>query len=303
MRSNDSSPAASIRHPATPDGLITMLLDFTKMHGLGNDFVIIDMITQTAPLKPDVIARMADRHTGIGFDQLLLVEPPTIPDADFRYRIFNADGSEAEQCGNGARCFARFVHDRGLTVKPVITLETNTGRVECRLRENGQVEVDMGEPVFDPAALPCVADEQCAIDGDTAQVRIGDACYALALVSMGNPHAVLFCDDLFAVPVTELGPAIQNLAAFPEGVNVGFCQVIDRGFLRLRVYERGAGETRACGSGACAAVAAAQRRGLVDERVKVSLPGGKLRLSWRGPGHRIRMLGPAAAVFEGRIEL
>ncbi len=292
-----------MHHPTAPDGNETMQLDFTKMHGLGNDFVIIDLITQTATLKPEAIARMADRHTGIGFDQLLVVEPPTIPDADFRYRIFNADGSEAEQCGNGARCFARFVRDRGLTVKSVITLETNTGRVECRLRENGQVEVDMGEPVFDPSALPCVATEQCVLDGDSARVQIDNESFDLALVSMGNPHAVLICEDIFAAPVTELGPRIQQLSAFPQGVNVGFCQVIDRGFLRLRVYERGAGETRACGSGACAAVAAAQRRGLVDERVKVSLPGGKLRLSWQGPGSRIRMLGPAAAVFEGRIEL
>ncbi|TVS18467.1 MAG: diaminopimelate epimerase [Gammaproteobacteria bacterium] len=279
-----------------------MLLEFTKMHGLGNDFVVIDLVTQSATLSADDIARMADRHTGVGFDQMLVVEPPTDPEADFRYRIFNADGSEAEQCGNGARCFTRFVHDRKLTMKPVITLQTNTGLIECRLRENGQVDVDMGEPCFEPAALPCIATEQCLLNGDTAQLQIGDTSLEFALVSMGNPHAILFCEDIFAVPVTELGPAIQALSAFPEGVNVGFCQLIDRGFLRLRVFERGAGETRACGSGACAAVAAARRRGWVDERVKVSLPGGKLRLSWQGPGHHIRMLGDAVAVFEGRIE-
>ena len=280
-----------------------MQVEFTKMHGLGNDFVLIDLITQHLSLRPEDIAAMADRHTGIGFDQLLLVEPPEIPDADFRYRIFNANGSEAQQCGNGARCFTRFVHDRRLTVKPVITLQTNSGVITSRMQENGQVEVDMGEPVFDPAALPCVADDQTHIDGDCAIVRHDGQDLELALVSMGNPHAVLFCDDIFTVDVATIGPAVQALAAFPEGVNVGFCQVLDRGFIRVRVFERGAGETRACGSGACAAVAAAWQRGLVDDRVKVSLAGGKLRLSWQGPGHHIRMTGPVCTVFEGRIDL
>lgn len=280
-----------------------MQLEFTKMHGLGNDFVLIDLITQNATLTPGDIARLGDRHTGIGFDQMLVVEPPTEPDADFRYRIFNGDGSEAEQCGNGARCFTRFVHDRKLTMKPEITLQTNTGTIRCLLRENGQVEVAMGEPDFDPASLPCLDTETCRLDRDGARVEVDGHHLSLALVSMGNPHAVLFCEDIFTVEVERLGPAIQALDAFPRGVNVGFCQVIDRGFLRLRVYERGAGETRACGSGACAAMAAARQRDLVDERVKISLPGGKLRLSWPGPGQPIKMLGPATVVFEGRIEL
>lgn len=280
-----------------------MQLEFTKMHGLGNDFVIIDLITQNAMLTAADIARLGDRHTGIGFDQLLVVEPPEIPEADFRYRIFNADGSEAEQCGNGARCFTRFVHDRKLTVKSEVTLQTNTGTLVCHLQENGQVEVDMGEPSFDPAKLPCLNSAECAIDGDMARILLDDQTLELALVSMGNPHAILFVDDIFKAAVEQIGPAVQALSAFPNGVNVGFCQVVDRGFLRLRVFERGAGETRACGSGACAAAAAARHRELVDERVKVSLPGGKLRLSWQGPDHHIMMLGPAAVVFEGRIEL
>ncbi len=280
-----------------------MQLEFTKMHGLGNDFVVIDLITQSTMLTAADIARLGDRHTGIGFDQMLIVEPPEIPDADFRYRIFNADGSEAEQCGNGARCLTRFVHDRKLTVKSEVTLQTNTGTILCHLRENGQVEVDMGAPSFDPKKLPCVATSECELDGDIARVHVDGQTLELALVSMGNPHAILFVDDIFAAEVERIGPAVQSLTAFPNGVNVGFCQVVDRGFLRLRVYERGAGETRACGSGACAAAAAARRRELVDERVKVSLPGGKLRLSWQGPDHHIMMLGPAAVVFEGRIEL
>jgi len=280
-----------------------MELEFTKMHGLGNDFVVIDLITQTAMLTAADIARLGDRHTGIGFDQMLVVEPPEIPEADFRYRIFNADGSEAEQCGNGARCFTRFVHDRKLTVKPDITLQTNTGSIVCHLQEDGQVEVDMGEPNFDPATLPCLHSAECELDGDTARIRLHDQTLEFALVSMGNPHAILFVDDIFTAQVERIGPAVQALPAFPNGVNVGFCQVVDRNFLRLRVFERGAGETRACGSGACAAVAAARRREFVDERVKVSLAGGKLRLSWQGPDHHIMMLGPAAVVFEGRIEL
>lgn len=279
-----------------------MRVEFTKMHGLGNDFVVIDAISQTVELSAERIQALSDRHTGIGFDQLLMVEPPTLPEADFRYRIYNADGSEAEQCGNGARCFARFVQDRQLTVLSRIALQTNNGLIHCELQDSGQVQVDMGAPAFEPATLPCVADGQVRVDSNQAQVTIDDQLLELSLVSMGNPHAVLFCNDIFTAPVLELGPRIQALAAFPRGVNVGFCQVIDRGFMRLRVYERGAGETRACGSGACAAVAAARLRNLVDERVKVSLPGGKLRLTWNGPGDTIKMAGSATTVFEGHFE-
>lgn len=280
-----------------------MRLEFTKMHGLGNDFIVLDGIRQRIELEPAQIQQMADRHTGIGFDQLLLVEPPAVPEADFRYRIFNSDGSEAEQCGNGARCFTRFVHDRKLTVKHDITLQTNTGLIHCELQDNGQIQVDMGQPSFDPLALPCIAVDGTEVKEGEAWVQVDDTTLALALVSMGNPHAVYFCPDIFAAPVATLGPAIQALPAFPKGVNVGFCQVVDRGFMRLRVFERGAGETQACGSGACAAVAAARVRDLVDERVKVSLPGGKLKLAWHGPGDTIKMTGSATVVFEGQIEL
>lgn len=280
-----------------------MRLEFTKMHGLGNDFMVVDGIRQQVELEAGQIQQMADRHTGVGFDQLLVVEAPEVPEADFRYRIYNSDGSEAEQCGNGARCFARFVHDRQLTVKPDVILQTSTGLIRCDVQDNGQVQVDMGAPSFDPMALPCIAVDGTEIGEGGARVQIGEHSLTLALVSMGNPHAVYFCDDIFAAPVSEWGPAIQALAAFPRGVNVGFCQVVDRGFMRLRVYERGAGETRACGSGACAAVAAARASDLVDERVKVSLPGGKLRLVWQGQGDTIKMTGPATVVFEGQIEL
>ncbi len=280
-----------------------MRLEFTKMHGLGNDFIVVDGIRQRVELEPEQIRQMADRHTGIGFDQLLLVEPPDVPEADFRYRIFNGDGSEAEQCGNGARCFTRFVLDRQLTVKRQLVLQTSTGLIHCELQADGQIQVDMGRPLFDAQALPCVPTDDADVGEGEIRVRINGQSLQLALVSMGNPHAVLFCDDILTAPVIELGPVIQQLPAFPAGVNVGFCQIVDRGFLRLRVYERGAGETRACGSGACAAVAAARVRDLVDERVKVSLPGGKLRLVWQGPGDTIKMTGSATVVFEGQIEL
>ncbi|MEE4361321.1 MAG: diaminopimelate epimerase [Pseudomonadales bacterium] len=280
-----------------------MAIEFTKMHGLGNDFVVVDLLTQRAELDPERIRALADRHTGIGFDQLLVAEAPSTPDADFRYRIFNTDGSEAEQCGNGARCIARFVRDRQLTRKRRIVFEVPRGLITCQMHSEDQVEVDMGEPVFDPVALPFVATAGAALVEGGAHIRLGTEELEVTLVSMGNPHAVLFVDDIAATEVDRLGAALQQHPCFPESVNVGFCQIVDSGFLRLRVYERGVGETRACGSGACAAVAAAQRHGRCQGRVKVSLPGGKLRLAWQGPGHPITMAGPTAVVFEGRVDL
>lgn len=290
-----------------------MAIEFTKMHGLGNDFVVIDAITQQVTLDQETIARLGDRHTGIGFDQLLVVETPDDPDADFRYRIYNTDGTEAEQCGNGARCFARFVRDRQLSMKRRIVLQTGSGRISCEVHSD-RVEVDMGEPVFDPAAIPFDSLAATAADeGGTFEVSLdhraggsGSGAQAGVVrfvpVSMGNPHAVIFVNDVAAAPVAEIGAALQRHPCFPASVNVGFCEIVDPGFMRLRVYERGVGETLACGSGACAAVAAAHRTGRIEERIKISLPGGKLRIAWQGPGQGIRMAGPAVVVFEGRFE-
>ncbi len=277
----------------------TMLTRFTKMHGLGNDFMVVDCVTQHVALDADVVRRLADRHLGVGFDQLLLVEPPSNPSADFRFRIYNADGSEAEQCGNGARCFARFVADNALCAKPTLELETNTGTIITRRLDDGQVEVEMGVPSIDPAQIPFVT--ECA--QTSYVIPIGDGEVEVTPVSVGNPHAVLFVDNVFDAPVADLGARIGASPQFPKGVNVGFCQVVDSGFARLRVFERGVGETRACGSGACAAAVAGRLTGRLGERSKISLPGGKVRISWAGPGHRVLMTGPCASVYEGNIEL
>jgi len=261
-------------------------------------------VSQHAEFTAERVRCLSDRHTGIGFDQLLLVEPPHDPDADFRYRIFNADGTEAEQCGNGARCFARFVRDNGLSPKPTLTLETNTGFITTRLCSEGDVEVDMGVPRLAPAEIPFVVDpSHTEAGGPTYPLDIDGSVVDVTPVSIGNPHAVLFVASVFDAPVATLGPAIGTHPRFPEGVNVGFCQVIDPGFARLRVFERGVGETRACGTGACAAAVAGQITGRLGKRCKISLPGGKLKLHWNGPGERLRMIGPAAQVFEGQIEL
>lgn len=275
----------------TADGAIR----FSKMHGLGNDFVVIDAVRQAFLPTPALVRRLADRHTGIGFDQLLLVEPAARTDADFRYRIFNADGSEAEQCGNGARCFVQFVRMHGLTDKTELALETGTGLLHAAVTDGNLVAVQMGEPDFDPAALPYAASgagpiHELDVDGERVRMH---------LVSMGNPHAVIPVDDVEQAPVATLGRAVGSHPAFPRGVNVGFLEIQDRLNARLRVYERGAGETLACGSGACAAVAAGRRAGLLDERVLVELPGGRLLVEWPGPGHTVRMTGPATHVFEG----
>lgn len=276
-----------------------MEIHFTKMHGLGNDFVVIDAVRQSLAPNPEQVRYLADRRFGIGCDQLLLVEAAQSAQADFRYRIFNADGGEAEQCGNGARCFARFVRDQGLSDKDRISVETQSGLIELRLEANGQVSVDMGEPRFEPDAIPFDAPQgtaHYALDVNGETVEIG-------AVSMGNPHAVIDVNDVDDAPLERLGPWIESHPRFPQRVNVGFMQILDRGHIRLRVFERGAGETLACGSGACAAVAVGIDQGLLDERVDVALPGGHLVVSWAGAGHPVLMTGPATTVFEGRIAL
>lgn len=274
-------------------------LNFTKMHGLGNDFMVIDAISQPFRLRPDMIRNLGDRHFGVGFDQLLVVEPPGLPDVDFRYRIFNNDGSEVEQCGNGARCFARFVRDRRLTNKKVIRVQTAKGVIELKIGKDGLVAVNMGVPELEPDAIPFQADQQqvvypVEVDGETVE---------LSAVSMGNPHAVLLVDDIDSAPVESLGPALEKHERFPARANIGFLQILDAGHARLRVFERGAGETLACGSGACAAMVAGRLRGLLDSRVEMELRGGRLVIEWQGEGTPVMMEGPATNVFEGQIRL
>lgn len=277
-----------------------MEIHFTKMHGTGNDFVVIDAVSRPVSLTPAQLRRLADRHTGIGCDQVLMIEPASQPGVDFRYRIFNADGGEVEQCGNGARCFARFVRDRGLTDKDRMTVKTLGGLIGLSIRPDGQVTVDMGAPCFDPAAVPF----QAPAEALTYELQTRDhRRVRLSALSMGNPHAVLIVDDVAAAPVADLGAEIGRHPRFPQGANVGFMQIVDRGRIKLRVYERGVGETLACGSGACAAVAAGRRLGRLDDRAAVTLPGGTLTIQWEGDGRPVCLTGPAAYVFEGRIDL
>jgi diaminopimelate epimerase len=276
-----------------------MRLEFTKMHGLGNDFVVIDAVTQSIELSTEQICTLADRHFGVGFDQLLLVEPPTRPDVDFRYRIFNADGSEVSQCGNGARCFARFVRDRRLSPKSTLRVETASGVIELRINEENWVTVDMGAPRFTPAEIPFVAEANAL----TYDVDVQGQTVTLSTVNMGNPHAVLRVDDVDTAPVEHLGPLLESHVRFPERVNVGFLQVVNAHEARLRVYERGSGETLACGTGACAAVVAGIRQGWLSSPVKIHLPGGPLDISWAGPSQSVIMTGPTASVFEGVLRL
>lgn len=276
-----------------------MKLEFTKMHGLGNDFMVIDAINQRVALTPEQVRSLADRHFGIGFDQLLLVEAATGPDTDFRYRIFNADGSEVGQCGNGARCFMQFVHENGLTHKSLVRVETRNGRLELVREDDGQVTVNMGVPRFAPADIPFRVPAEAA----RYCLDLGDRKVEIGAVSLGNPHAVLKVKDIDNAPVAELGPRIEQHALFPERANAGFMQIIDRGTIRLRVYERGAGETLACGSGACAAAVIGQYWGVLDSPVRVILSGGELVISWSGPGSPVMMTGPATTVYHGRIEL
>jgi diaminopimelate epimerase len=276
-----------------------MSLRFVKMHGLGNDFVVLDGVRQSISLSTEQVCFLADRHFGIGCDQLLLVEPSQNPNAIFRYRIFNADGSEVEQCGNGARCFARFVRDEGLTRADTIPVETASGIIVLHIEANGQVRVNMGEPRFEPADIPFVAPERSL----SYPLGVHQEIHSISVVSMGNPHAVLRVDDLDAAPVKELGALIETHPRFPKRTNVGFMQVLATDHIRLRVYERGAGETLACGTGACAAVVAGRLHGWLAEQVRVDLPGGQLSIHWPGEGHPVMMTGPASRVFTGHIEL
>ncbi|WP_205229638.1 diaminopimelate epimerase [Azospira oryzae] len=276
-----------------------MKLEFTKMHGLGNDFVVLDGVRQNITLTPAQLRFLADRNVGVGCDQILLVEKPGQAGIDFRYRIFNADGSEVEQCGNGARCFVRFVHEQGLTDKREIKVETKSGIISPRLEADGNVTVDMGKPVFAPDRIPFVSPTDAVIQ----PLQVGDQEVAITAVSMGNPHAVQVVEDVDTAPVAIQGPMIESHPRFPQRVNAGFLQVVDRHSVRLRVYERGAGETLACGTGACAAVVAGISRDLLDSPVRVSTRGGELSIAWNGPGTPVHMTGPAVTVFSGEIEL
>jgi diaminopimelate epimerase len=276
-----------------------MKLRFTKMQGLGNDFVVFDGVRQKVVLTPAQVRRLADRHFGIGCDQVLLVEAPREPGTDFHYRIFNADGGEVEQCGNGARCFVRFVRAAGLTDKTVIRVGTAGGVIEPRLEADGRVTVDMGVPRFEPADIPFVAPRR----EPTYRLELAGAAREISALSMGNPHAVQFVPDVERAPVATEGPLIENHARFPQRVNAGYAQVLDRGRVKLRVWERGAGETLACGTGACAAAVAGVQRGLLDADVVIATRGGDLGLSWRGEGTPVMMTGPAQTVFEGEIEI
>ncbi len=276
-----------------------MQLKFTKMHGIGNDFVVIDAISQSVHLSPEQIRYICDRHFGVGCDQLLLVETSHREDAEFRYRIYNADGGEVGQCGNGARCFARFVHDQGLTQNREIAVETAGGMIRLILQQDGQVTVDMGEPNFAPAALPFEAEASA----ESYDIVVNGDKYAIGAVSVGNPHAVIQVDSVANAPVLTLGPALEKHSRFAEGVNVGFMEIVDRAHIRLRVFERGAGETLACGTGACAAVAIGIRNHLLDNQVQVALPGGELNISWNGEGTSLLMTGPAQTVYQGQIQL
>lgn len=279
--------------------LACMELAFTKMHGLGNDFVVIDAVRQPVTLSTDQIKFLADRRFGVGCDQVLLVESAKQSEVDFRYRIFNADGGEVEQCGNGVRCFAVFVRQKGLTDKDAIRVATSSGIVEPRIQVNGEVSVNMGIPVLAPNAIPFEAKQQASL----YTLRIDGRETEISAVSMGNPHAVLQVEDIDTAPVRELGPLIESHPRFPQRVNAGFMQVDGSRHIRLRVFERGVGETLACGTGACAAVVAGRLRGLLDESVRVSLPGGDLQIRWPGEGQPVWMTGPATTVFEGRINL
>jgi diaminopimelate epimerase len=276
-----------------------MKLNFTKMHGAGNDFVVIDGVSHVIELGPAQIRRVADRHFGVGCDQLLLVEKAQNPEADFRYRIFNADGGEVEQCGNGARCFVRFVVDKGLTSKTAITVETRSGLIEPRLEADGRVTVNMGAPRFEPTDIPFDAPARLP----TYELEVAGSKVIISALSMGNPHAVQVVDDVDTAPVLQQGPLIEAHRRFPRRVNAGYLQVVSRTRIRLRVFERGAGETLSCGTGACAAVVAGISRGLLDARVDVQTRGGVLTIEWQGENSPVMMTGPAETVFEGTLEI
>jgi diaminopimelate epimerase len=287
-----------------------MKLKFTKMHGAGNDFIVVDAVNQQVDLSPEQWARLADRRFGIGADQILIVERPSEEGCDFRYRIFNNDGGEVEQCGNGSRAFVRFVSDKGLTDKRSIRVQTMAGIITPRLEDDGSVTVDMGAPRLEPAKVPF---DSSGLDGViqgrdtlwplTVRARGAEQTVLVSTVSMGNPHAVQVVDDVDTAPVAETGPQIENHPRFPKRVNAGYLQVLDRGHVKLRVFERGAGETLACGTGACAAVVAGIRRGLLDSPVRVDARGGRLSIAWAGEGQPVYLSGPAETVFEGEVTL
>jgi diaminopimelate epimerase len=276
-----------------------MWMKFTKMHGLGNDFVVIDAVTQNINLSAAVVRRIADRHLGIGCDQVLIVEPPSSTDIDFNYRIFNSDGSEVEQCGNGARCLARFVRDRKLSGKESIRVKTMNRIIGLSINKDNTISVDMGIPQFEPKDLPFEAECRSA----SYEIDLGDQTATIAAISMGNPHAVMFVDDIDSAPVSTIGSKIEKHYRFPNKVNVGFVEVVNRRHVKLRVHERGSGETRACGSGACAAAVATIQKGLVDSPVTVALTGGNLTINWPGEGHSLIMSGQAVTSFHGQIKL
>jgi len=276
-----------------------MIINFTKMHGLGNDFVVINGITQSISLSTEQVRFIADRHFGIGCDQLLLVEKSDVKDADFRYRIYNGDGEEVEHCGNGARCFAIFVREEGLTTKTEIPVITKNGRIILTVKDDGAVTVDMGVPILEPAKIPFIANEQ----SNSYMLDIDGELITIGAISVGNPHAVILVDDIDAAPVEQMGKAIQAEDYFPNSVNVGFMQIIDRGHVNVRVYERGMGETQACGTGACAAIISGHLQGFLDDNVDVNLLGGKLSISWAGGENPVMMTGPTATVFKGTITL
>lgn len=275
------------------------MINFTKMHGLGNDFVVIDAINQTVNLSPEQIRFMADRHFGIGFDQLLLVEKPVSDNADFKYRIFNADGSEVAQCGNGARCFARFVREKNLFSGDEIRVDTDSGQLVLSLTDNDQVMVNMGIPRHLPKEIPLLAEHESL----HYPVEINGSVITFGAVSMGNPHAVIRVDDVLLASVAGWGQVLESHPLFPQRANIGFMQIVNPKHIKLRVYERGAAETLACGSGACAAVVIGIEMGLLNNDVAVDLPGGQLLITWAGRGKPVFMTGPATTVFEGTIKL
>ena len=272
---------------------------FAKMHGQGNDFVVIDAVRQAVEITPEMARRIADRHFGVGCDQILVVEKARTPGTDFRYRIYNSDGGEVEQCGNGSRCFVRFVRDAGLTTKSEIRVETASGVIVPRLEDSGQVTVDMGAPRFEPREVPFVADEARIVH----PLHVADVHVEVSVLSMGNPHAVQVVEDVDRAPVTTQGPLIEHHPAFPKRVNAGYMQPLSRSHVKLRVWERGAGETLACGTGACAAVVAGIRRGLLDDEVTVTTRGGDLKIRWMGQGRPVMMTGDAVRVFDGEIDI
>lgn len=276
-----------------------MLVNFSKMHGLGNDFMVIDNVTQNVFLSNEQIKQLADRNFGIGFDQLLVVEPPYDPELDFHYRIYNADGSEVSQCGNGARCFARFVRMKGLIQRNKIKVSTHSGKMTLFIEKDGNVTVNMPVPQLEPSKIPFKAQKQ---EG-TYILRTESETVLCGAVSMGNPHCVLTVDSVADAPLETLGEELSHHERFPEDVNVGFMEIVSPEFIKLRVYERGAAETLACGSGACAAVVVGQIQQKLAKEVKVELPGGELRIFWKGPGSPVKMSGPAVHVYDGQIKL